>query len=81
VDRSVHVAFIGTHQIRIIPHGIPDMAPCDQDELKAGFGVAGHRMLLTFGLVGPNEMLELAGEGLEYDESSVPDDVGERRPC
>ena len=38
--------------VHIIPHGIPDMAPRDQNELKARFGVAGHRMLLTFGLLG-----------------------------
>ena len=41
--------------VHIIPHGIPDMAPRDQDELKAKFGVAGHRMLLTFGLLGPEQ--------------------------
>ena len=45
-------------RVHIIPHGIPDMAPRDQDELKARFGVAGQRMLLTFGLLGPNKGIE-----------------------
>jgi hypothetical protein len=44
--------------VDIIPHGIPDMAPRDQNELKARFGVRGHRMLLTFGLLGPNKGIE-----------------------
>src|SRR4029078_5854555 len=45
-------------RVHIVPHGIPDMPPRDQDLLKAGFGIAGHRMLLTFGLLGPNKGME-----------------------
>ena len=45
-------------RIEIIPHGIPDMSPRDQEGLKARFGVAGQRMLLTFGLLGPNKGVE-----------------------
>src|SRR4029077_707995 len=45
-------------RVHIIPHGIPDMAPRDQDKLKGTFGVPGHRMLLTFGLLGPNKGIE-----------------------
>jgi glycosyltransferase involved in cell wall biosynthesis len=45
-------------RIEIIPHGIPDMSPRDQEQLKARFGVAGQRMLLTFGLLGPNKGVE-----------------------
>ena len=42
-------------KVQIIPHGIPDMAPRDQEALKAQFGVAGRRMLLTFGLLEPEQ--------------------------
>jgi glycosyltransferase involved in cell wall biosynthesis len=45
-------------RVEIIPHGIPDMSPRDQEQLKARFGVAGQRMLLTFGLLGPNKGVE-----------------------
>ncbi len=45
-------------RVEIIPHGIPDMSPRDQEGLKARFGVAGQRMLLTFGLLGPNKGVE-----------------------
>jgi glycosyltransferase involved in cell wall biosynthesis len=45
-------------RVEIIPHGIPDMSPRDQEGLKARFGVAGQRMMLTFGLLGPNKGVE-----------------------
>jgi glycosyltransferase involved in cell wall biosynthesis len=45
-------------RVEIIPHGIPDMSPRDQEDLKGRFGVAGQRMLLTFGLLGPNKGVE-----------------------
>jgi len=45
-------------KIRLIPHGIPEMGPRDPQRLKAKFGVSGRRMLLTFGLLGPNKGIE-----------------------
>ncbi len=46
-------------QVRVIPHGIPAMnRNADQEALKAQFGVAGRRMLLTFGLLSPNKGIE-----------------------
>jgi hypothetical protein len=50
----------GVHEkkIQVIPHGIPQMPPRDQKRLKAKFGVSGQRMLLTFGLLGPNKGIE-----------------------
>ncbi|MGH8611070.1 MAG: glycosyltransferase, partial [Gammaproteobacteria bacterium] len=45
-------------QIHVIPHGIPEMKPRDQQRLKAKFGVSGQRMLLTFGLLGPSKGIE-----------------------
>jgi glycosyltransferase involved in cell wall biosynthesis len=60
-------------KVDIIPHGIPDMAPRDQDELKAKFGVAGHRMLLTFGLLGPNKGIETVIRALPAAVAACPD--------
>jgi glycosyltransferase involved in cell wall biosynthesis len=59
--------------VHVIPHGIPDMAPRDQDRLKAKFGVAGHRMLLTFGLLGPNKGIETVIRALPAALESCPD--------
>jgi glycosyltransferase involved in cell wall biosynthesis len=38
-----------------IPHGIPDMPFADPNYFKDEFGVAGKRVLLTFGLLSPNK--------------------------
>ncbi|HXI55549.1 MAG TPA: glycosyltransferase family 4 protein [Polyangia bacterium] len=60
-------------RVEIIPHGIPDMAPCDQDLLKARFGVAGQRMLLTFGLLGPSKGIETVLRALPTAIAACPD--------
>ena len=49
------------------------MAPRDQNELKARFGVAGHRMLLTFGLLGPNKGVETVIRALPAAIAACPD--------
>jgi len=60
-------------RVHIIPHGIPDMPLRDQDALKAGFGIAGHRMLLTFGLLGPNKGIETVIRALPAVIAACPD--------
>jgi glycosyltransferase involved in cell wall biosynthesis len=60
-------------ELQIIPHGIPDMQPRDQNALKARFGVAGHRMLLTFGLLGPNKGIETVIAALPAAVAACPD--------
>jgi glycosyltransferase involved in cell wall biosynthesis len=60
-------------RVQVIPHGIPDMAPRDQETLKAGFGIAGHRMLLTFGLLGPNKGIETVIRALPAIIATCPD--------
>jgi len=59
--------------VHTIPHGIPDMAPHDQDKLKAQLGVDGRRMLLTFGLLGPNKGIETVIRALPAVIASFPD--------
>ena len=60
-------------RVQVIPHGIPEMAPRDQNKLKARFGVAGHRMLLTFGLLGPNKGIETVIRALPAAIAACPD--------
>jgi glycosyltransferase involved in cell wall biosynthesis len=60
-------------RVEIIPHGIPDMSPRDQRDLKARFGVAGQRMLLTFGLLGPNKGIETVIRALPSLTARYPD--------
>ena len=55
---------IGADKIAIIAHGIPDMPPQRPDALKSAFGIAGRKMMLTFGLLGPNKGIETVIRGL-----------------
>jgi glycosyltransferase involved in cell wall biosynthesis len=64
---------VGGARVHIIPHGIPAMVPRDQDKLKAKFGVAGQRMLLTFGLLGPNKGIETVIRALPQALAACPD--------
>ena len=59
--------------VHVIPHGIPNMVPRDQNKLKAKFGVANQRMLLTFGLLGPNKGIETVIRALPAAVAACPD--------
>jgi glycosyltransferase involved in cell wall biosynthesis len=60
-------------RVHVIPHGIPDMPPREQESLKSRFGIAGHPMLLTFGLLGPNKGIETVIRALPAAIAACPD--------
>ena len=62
-------------KIELIPHGIPDLAPRDPMRLKTKFGIPGRRMLLTFGLLGPNKGIETVIRALPAVIAKFPDAV------
>lgn len=55
-------------KIDVVPHGIPDLPFGDTERAKDQFGLAGRRVLFTFGLIGP-------GKGIEYAIKALPDIV------
>jgi len=57
-------------KIDLIPHGIPDVPFVAPDYYKNQFGVAGKKVLLTFGLLSPNK-------GIEHVLHALPDIVAE----
>lgn len=59
-------------KIDVIPHGIPDLPFIDADYHKAEFGLAGKKVVLTFGLLSP-------GKGIENVIRALPEIV-ERDP-
>jgi len=65
---------ISGEKVRIIRHGIPvmDRNP-DQEALKAQFGVAQRRLLLTFGLLSPNKGIETVIRALPAVVREFPD--------
>ena len=64
---------VSGRNVHVIPHGIPDMPPRDPQALKARFGIAGQRMLLTFGLLGPNKGVETVIRALPTLVAEFPD--------
>ncbi|HEY3864067.1 MAG TPA: glycosyltransferase family 4 protein [Verrucomicrobiae bacterium] len=61
---------IPSGRIDLVPHGIPDMSFVDPAFFKDQFGVAGRKVLLTFGLLSP-------GKGIEYVLRALPAAVKE----
>src|SRR6202162_4936649 len=57
-------------RIDLIPHGIPDVTFFAPDHYKGQFGVAGKKVLLTFGLLSPNK-------GIEHVLNALPDILNE----
>jgi len=49
---------VSKEKILFIPHGIPDVAFVDPNYYKDQFGVAGKKVILTFGLLSPNKGIE-----------------------
>ena len=61
-------------KVRIIPHGIPVLARgTDRQALKAEFGVAARRLLLTFGLLSRNKGIETVIRALPAVVRRLPD--------
>lgn len=59
--------------IQVVPHGIPDLQREDQERLKVRFGVAGRRMMLTFGLLSRNKGIETVLRALPRLVERFPD--------
>ncbi|MFM5930183.1 MAG: glycosyltransferase [Novosphingobium sp.] len=61
--------------IEVIPHGAPDRPFGREDVFKAGLGLTGRNVLMTFGLLGPGKGLEQMIEALPQIVSRHPDTV------
>jgi len=46
---------IADDRLRVVPHGVPDRALRNADELKPQFGWDGRKVLMTFGLLAPDK--------------------------
>jgi glycosyltransferase involved in cell wall biosynthesis len=76
IAKDLLASSYGVHgsKVEIIPHGIPVMdRQLEQQALKAKFGVAGRRLLLTFGLLSPNKGIETVIRALPAVVRRFPD--------
>ena len=62
-------------KVDIIPHGIPDLPLAPSSLYKDRFGLAGRKVLLTFGLLGPGKGIEHAIEAMPEIVSRHPEAV------
>jgi glycosyltransferase involved in cell wall biosynthesis len=62
-------------KIDLIPHGIPDVRFVEADSYKGQFGLAGKKVLLTFGLLSPNKGIEHVLNALPRVVAEFPDVV------
>ncbi len=66
---------VPSDRVRIIPHGIPDLPFIDSSFYKSEFGLEGRKVLLTFGLIGPDKGIEHVIEALPEIVRQNPDVV------
>ena len=64
---------VGPSRLEVVPHGVPDLDFVDSSTAKPALGLAGRRVLLSFGLLGPSKGYELAIEALPAIVRDVPD--------
>ena len=62
-------------KIAVIPHGIPDIPFVDPNYYKDQFGVAGRKVILTFGLLSPGKGIETMIEALPEVVSKHPEAI------
>ncbi len=73
------------HNVRVIPHGIPDIPFTDPEDLKGEFGWEGRKVVMTFGLIGPSKGIEVMVDALPAVVGEHPDILyviaGATHPC
>ena len=63
-DILTRVYAANPRQVVLIPHGVPDRALIEPDQMKAQFGWEGRDVVLTFGLLSPGKGIETVIEAL-----------------
>ena len=64
---------IGRNQVAVVPHGVPDRPMRLPASMKARFGFADRRVVLTFGLLSPNKGIETIIRALPALAADRPD--------
>jgi glycosyltransferase involved in cell wall biosynthesis len=68
-----HEYGVDPSRIDVIGHGVPDLPLVPSHTIKPGLGLAGRKVILSFGLLGPGKGYELALEALPAVVAEHPD--------
>ena len=68
-----HEYGVDPSRIDVIGHGVPDLPLVPSDTIKPSLGLAGRKVILSFGLLGPGKGYELALEALPAVVADHPD--------
>ncbi len=68
-----HEYGVDPSRIDVIGHGVPDLPLVPSHTVKPTLGLAGHKVILSFGLLGPGKGFELALEALPAVVAEHPD--------
>ncbi len=72
-DILARVHNAGPSKVHVIPHGAPERPFASPETFKARLGLAGHKVLMTFGLLSPNKGLETMIQALPEILQRHPD--------
>ncbi|SFR80334.1 glycosyltransferase family 4 protein [Sphingomonas jatrophae] len=72
-DILARVHGLSPDRIAVVPHGVPDRPFKTTAAMKARFGLSGHTVLLTFGLLSPNKGIETMIRALPGIVARQPD--------
>ncbi|QTH20671.1 glycosyltransferase [Rhizorhabdus wittichii] len=64
---------VAADRIAVIPHGVPDRAHADPEAAKARLGLAGRRIVMTFGLLAPDKGIDVMIEAMPAIAAAHPD--------
>jgi len=62
---------VPAHRVEVIPHGVPGFQ-FDEETSKKEFGLENNKVLLTFGLIGPNKGVETVLKSLQSVVAKYP---------
>mgnify|MGYP000846009185 CR=1 FL=1 len=74
-DILARVHGAGPKKVHVIPHGAPERPFSSTEPFKPQLGLAGHKVIMTFGLLSPNKGIETIIRGLPSVLARHPDAV------
>ena len=72
-SRLAEIYDADSEKVRVIPHGVPDLAMVSTTPMKAALGWPDRPLVLSFGLLGPGKGYELAIDAMTTVVAQVPD--------